>query len=71
MMKNRRFLYVKKIIILIKKLSLFLDKSNEEQKKLNQKEKNYFIRTNINGLPLDRNGIDIEGNMYGSTRKRD
>lgn len=55
----------------MKKLSLFLDKLNEEQKKLNQKEKPQFIRTNINGLPLNKNGVDIEGNIYGSTRKRD
>ncbi|MDC4237293.1 hypothetical protein [Pasteurella multocida] len=62
---------LKKLILFMKKLSLFLDKLNEEQKKLNQKEKPQFIRMNINGLPLNKNEVDIEGNIYGSTRKRD
>ncbi|HDR1057807.1 hypothetical protein M8853_00180 [Pasteurella multocida] len=58
---------LKKLILFMKKLSLFLDKLNEEQKKLNQKEKPQFIRTNINGLPLNRHGVDMEGNIYGTT----
>ncbi|MGC6246308.1 hypothetical protein ACMXZD_09380 [Pasteurella multocida] len=62
---------LKKLNLFLKRLSLFLDKLNEEQKKLNQKEKPQFIRTNINGLPLNRHGVDMEGNIYGSTRERD
>ncbi|MGC7559415.1 hypothetical protein ACPEEL_06080 [Pasteurella sp. PK-2025] len=66
-----------KLKTLLKKIEILWEQLEEEEKK-DEKVKGIYSflgknPKNINGLPLNRWGIDTEGNMYGTTttRRRD